>query len=274
MRLVGQERDDVRWMAVERGSDLHLLAPLSDFYADVPRWLAEAVDVSRPARTDDGWLPAAPVLEGAKILCVGLNYHAHAAESAMERPAHPDVFGRWASTLVPDGTPVPVPIGEPGLDWEGELAAIVGQTLYNATPAEVEDAIIGYTVFNDISARTHQLNAGQWMVGKNADNSGPIGPAIVTRDEISNPYELRIQTRLDGEIVQDALASMMIFDIGCVGAYLSECMTLRPGDVIATGTPAGVGAARKPPVYMQPGQLVEVEIDRIGTLSTPIVAVR
>lgn len=271
MRLVGLSNQGATWVAVERGPLVYLLASVDDFYAEPDRWLERALE---------GGLPPAPegsevrvlVPRDAKVLCAGLNYRAHAAESSMALPSYPDVFGRWASTLVPVGTPVPVPVGEPGLDWEGELAAVIGRELLHASAEEVEDAVIGFTCFNDISARRHQLNAGQWTVGKNADASGPIGPALVTRDEIPDPYGLRIQTRLDGAVVQEATTAQMIFRIGQIGAYVSECITLRPGDVIATGTPEGIGAVRKPPVYMQPGQVVEVEIERIGVLATPIVA--
>lgn len=273
MRLVGTRHEGATWIAVERGPDLYLVAPVADFYADLDHWL-ERAERGGEVRVSDRSAPlAVPVPGDAKVFCAGLNYQAHAAEASMDLPAHPDVFGRWASTLVPSGTAVPIPVGEPGLDWEGELAVIVGRRLYNASPAEVEDAVIAYTCFNDISARRHQLNAGQWTIGKNADLSGPIGPALVTRDEIPDPYVLGIRTRVDGVTMQDALTSQMIFDIGQVGAYISQCITLNPGDVIATGTPEGIGATRKPPIFMQPGQVVEVEIDGIGTLTTPIVAV-
>jgi 2-keto-4-pentenoate hydratase/2-oxohepta-3-ene-1,7-dioic acid hydratase in catechol pathway len=269
MRLVGVRHEGATWVGVERGVEIQLLAPVDEFYADPYGWLGRADDAGQ--RLGGGWDLRVPVPRDAKVLCAGLNYHAHVQEARRDVPAHPDVFGRWASTLVTSGTPVPVPTGEAGLDWEGELAVIIGRTLYRATPSEVEESVIGYTCFNDISARTHQTNAGQWTVGKNADNSGPFGPAVVTYDEIPDPYRLRIQTRLDGQVVQEAMTSQMIFNIGRIGAYVSECITLRPGDVIATGTPSGVGLARKPPVFMQPGQVVEVEITGIGVVSTPIV---
>ena len=272
MRLAGVRHEGATWVGVESGVEIRLLAPVDEFYADPYGWLSQADDVH--GRLSGGWEPQVPVPRDAKVLCAGLNYRTHAQEASRDLPTHPDVFGRWASTLVPSGTPVPVPVGEAGLDWEGELAVILGRTLHRATPAEVEEAVIGYACFNDISARTHQTNAGQWTVGKNADKSGPFGPAVVTYDEIPDPYQLQIQTRLDGQVVQEAATSQMIFNIGQIGAYISECITLRPGDVIATGTPSGVGLARKPPVFMQPGQVVEVEITGIGVLTTPIARTR
>jgi 2,4-diketo-3-deoxy-L-fuconate hydrolase len=271
MRLVGIGWQGQRWIAVERDPEIHLLTTVDEFYSDVAAWLERAKTVDQVVGSQADWELQVPVPVDAKVLCAGLNYTAHASESQMAPPAYPDVFGRWASTLAPSGAPVRVPVGEPGLDWEGELVAVLGKELTNASPDEVEAAVIGYTCFNDISARKHQLNAGQWTVGKNADGSGPMGPALVTRDEIPDPYALRIQTRLDGEVMQDAPTSDMIFSIGQIGSYISECITLRPGDVIATGTPEGVGAIRKPPKYMQPGQVVEVAIEGIGVLTTPIL---
>ena len=272
MRLTGVEFEGSVWVAVLHGSDVRLVAQVDVFYRDVDRYLAEArADLAGLASlTSVAYRP--PVPATAKVLCAGLNYRAHAAEANQALPAHPDIFGRWASTLVSSGTAVPIPKGEDGLDWEGELAVVVGSVLHHASPEEVQASIVGYTCFNDLSARTHQLNAGQWTIGKNADKSGPIGPALVTPDEIGDPYQLRIRTLVDGVVMQDAMTSQMLFTIGQIGAYASDCMTLHPGDVIATGTPEGIGLTRTPPVLLQPGQVVEVEIDRIGTLTTPIVA--
>lgn len=272
MRLTGVEFDGRVWVAVTGGAGLRLLAEVDEFYSDIDRFLAQARSANDDGPVLTSGVQRPPVPATAKVLCAGLNYRAHAAESSQAVPAYPDIFGRWASTLVSAGTAVPVPAGEDGLDWEGELAVVIGKTLYQATPEQVQESILGYTCFNDLSARTHQLNAGQWTIGKNADKSGPIGPALVTADEVGDPYQLRIRTLVDGVVMQDAMASQMLFNIGQLGAYASECLTLRPGDVIATGTPEGVGLTRKPPVLLQPGQVVDVEIDRIGTLTTPIAA--
>jgi len=163
-----------------------------------------------------------------------------------------------------------VPTTEPGLDWEGELAAVVGATLKNATAEEVEASVVGYTILNDLSARLHQRATVQWAIGKNADGSAPLGPVLITPDELGDPYALRLVTRVDGETMQDGSTGDMIFRAGRIGAYASETMTLRPGDVISTGTPHGIGSTRTPPVFLTAGRTVEVEIERIGVLRTPI----
>lgn len=272
MRLIGVLFDREFWVARELATGVALVGGVDSFYADITAGLSRARALTEGDVVDGPWSHVVPVPATAKVLCAGLNYRAHAAEAAMQTPAYPDLFGRWARTLVASNEPVPVPSGEPGLDWEGELVAVVGAPLRDATPDEVESAILGYTCFNDLTARTHQKAAKQWAVGKNADRSGPLGPAVVTRDELTNPYDLRLRTRVDGITVQDANTSEMIFRIGQIGSFASECMTLEPGDLIATGTPQGVGAARTPPVFLQPGQVVEVEIENIGTLVTPIVS--
>lgn len=268
MRLTGVDVNGATWVAVEVDGGVSLLAPVDEFFADVEAHLASAR--GRQAADAASYLPAVPVPRGAKVLCAGLNYVNHAAESRRELPKKPDIFARWSSTLVPHGASVPLPTGEPGLDWEGELAAIVGRPLKNATPEEVEAGILGYTILNDLSARLHQRATGQWCVGKNADRSAPFGPAIVTRDEIPDPYALRLETRVEGVVMQSALTGEMIFRVGQIGAYASETMTLQPGDVISTGTPSGVGSARTPPLFLTAGQRVEIEIETIGILSTPI----
>jgi 2-keto-4-pentenoate hydratase/2-oxohepta-3-ene-1,7-dioic acid hydratase in catechol pathway len=203
---------------------------------------------------------------------VGLNYRMHAKEAGLPIPEHPAFFGRWTVSLVSDGTPVPVPRGEPGLDWEVELAAVVGRPLSRADPESALAGVFGYAAFNDLSAREHQMHSRLWTLGKNADRSGPFS-AVVTADEVGDPREgLRLRTRVNGETVQDASTADMIFSVGEVLAYLSEVMTLNPGDVIATGTPQGVGFKRSPPRYLGPGDTVAVEIERVGAVANPIVA--
>jgi 2,4-diketo-3-deoxy-L-fuconate hydrolase len=270
MRLVGIRVDDRPWVGVEVSSGVAPVASVDTFYSDVEAHL----EIARAKGANDGgsYPAAVPVPESAKVLCAGLNYVNHAAESNKELPKHPDVFARWASTLVATGVTVPLPTNEPGLDWEGELAAVIGVSLKDATPAEVEAGVLGYTALNDLSARIHQRATGQWTIGKNADLSAPIGPAIVTSDEISDPYSLKLETRVDGEVMQSTITGEMLFRIGQIGAYASETMTLRPGDVISTGTPQGVGSARKPAIFLTTGQVVEIEIESIGILSTPIGA--
>jgi len=182
-----------------------------------------------------------PVPAAARVLCVGLNYPAHVAEGTFQRPTHPSVFGRWTRSLTVSGTPAPVPSGEQGLDWEGELVAVVGQTLKNVSAVEALQAVFGYAAFNDLTARQTQHRTTQWTVGKNADQSGPMSE-IVTADEVGDPRDgLRIITCVNGEIMQDGNTADMIFSVGDILAYLSETMTLYPGDLVVTGTPNGVG---------------------------------
>ena len=212
-----------------------------------------------------------PVPAAARVLCVGLNYPAHVAEGTFQRPTHPSVFGRWTRSLTVSGTPAPVPSGEQGLDWEGELVAVVGQTLKNVSAVEALQAVFGYAAFNDLTARQTQHRTTQWTVGKNADQSGPMSE-IVTADEIGDPRDgLRIITCVNGEIMQDGNTADMIFSVGDILAYLSETMTLYPGDLVVTGTPNGVGYTRRPPRLLQPGDEVTVEIERVGSIRTPIV---
>lgn len=270
MRLTGVINEGDPWVAVVLDGGNAPVLPVSEFWSDLTAGLARAGEKTAADVVD--LPPAVLVPPTAKVLCAGLNYVNHAAESKKELPAHPDVFARWASTLVTSGTSVPVPRTEPGLDWEGELAAVVGAELKDATPEEVEAAIVGFTCLNDLSARLHQRATAQWTIGKNADRSAPVGPVLVTPDELGDPYALRLRTRVNGQTMQDGTTADMIFRVGRIGAYASETMTLRPGDVISTGTPQGVGSARRPPVFLTPGDVVEVEIDGIGVLSTPIVA--
>jgi 2-keto-4-pentenoate hydratase/2-oxohepta-3-ene-1,7-dioic acid hydratase in catechol pathway len=173
--------------------------------------------------------------------------------------------------LVSTGAPVPVPSGEPGLDWEVELAVVVGQPMARVDPDTALTGVLGYAAFNDLSAREHQMHSRLWTLGKNADRSGPLS-AIVTADEVGDPRNgLRLTTRVNGEFVQDSSTADMIFSVGEILAYLSEVMTLNPGDVVATGTPEGVGFKRTPPRYLTAGDVVEVEIERIGSVANPIV---
>jgi 2-keto-4-pentenoate hydratase/2-oxohepta-3-ene-1,7-dioic acid hydratase in catechol pathway len=213
-----------------------------------------------------------PVTPAARVLCVGLNYAEHVAEGTFQRPACPAVFGRWTRSLTVSGTSAPVPAGEQGLDWEGELVAVIGRTLKGVSAADALEAVFGYAAFNDLTARRTQHSTTQWTVGKNADQSGPLSE-IVTADEVGDPGDgLRIVTRVNGEIMQDGSTADMIFGVGEILAYLSQTMTLYPGDLVVTGTPNGVGYTRTPPRFLHPGDEVTVEIERVGSVRTPIVA--
>jgi 2-keto-4-pentenoate hydratase/2-oxohepta-3-ene-1,7-dioic acid hydratase in catechol pathway len=272
VKLVGIRTGRRVEVAVQIDDRVTPIAEVSDFYAD----LEASLEVARKVTAGD--LPVAevelapPVPPSARVICIGLNYRAHAAEGGFTPPDHPTVFGRWVASLTAGETPAPVPANEPGLDWEGEVAAVVGQPLTDVDPATAAAGVLGYATFNDLTARTAQKLTAQWTLGKNGDRSGPMGP-LVTADEVGDPADgLRVVTRVNGETVQDGDTRDMIFSVGELLSRISRTFTLFPGDVIATGTPEGVGYVRTPPWLLQPGDVVEVEIDRLGVLRTPIVS--
>jgi 2,4-didehydro-3-deoxy-L-rhamnonate hydrolase len=250
-------------------SKLAPLGPLEQFWVN-PEQAVTACAGDVLDLTDLTLLP--PVPAAARVLCVGLNYPAHVAEGTFTRPSHPSVFGRWTRSLTVSGTAAPVPTGEQGLDWEGELVAVIGRKSKDVSATEGLDAVFGYAVFNDLTARDTQHRTTQWTVGKNADQSGPMSE-IVTADEVGDPASgLRIVTRVNGDVVQDGTTADMIFSVGEIVAYLSRTMTLYPGDLIVTGTPNGVGYARQPPRFLHPGDEVTVTIHGVGSIRTPIIA--
>ncbi|AEI62005.1 fumarylacetoacetate hydrolase family protein [Corallococcus macrosporus] len=211
--------------------------------------------------------------EPGKFLCLGLNYVAHASEATYETPRHPVVFTRLPSSLLAHEEPLVVPTCSEQLDYEAELAVVVGRAGRNIPKARALEWVAGYTLFNDGSIRDYQKRTHQWTIGKNFDGTGPLGPELVTPDELpEGARDLRIQMRVNGELLQDATTSDMIFDVATVLADLSEAMTLQPGDVIAMGTPSGVGAARKPPRFLRAGDVCEVSVERIGVLRNPVVS--
>jgi 2-keto-4-pentenoate hydratase/2-oxohepta-3-ene-1,7-dioic acid hydratase in catechol pathway len=213
-----------------------------------------------------------PIPDPDKILCLGLNYREHASEAVMEVPAAPILFAKFRNALVGSGAPVELPAASAKVDYEGELAVVIGRRCKHVAARDALAVVGGYMPINDISARDLQLQTPQWTAGKAPDTFAPCGPALVTPDEVGDPQSLTLITRLNGEVVQEASTSQMIFTIAETIAFISRVITLEPGDIIATGTPAGVGHARRPPVYLKPGDQVEVEISGIGTLRTPVVA--
>ena len=214
-----------------------------------------------------------PPVIPTKIVCVGLNYADHASESNMEPPALPTIFSRFASTLVGPYDPILLPRVSAALDFEGELAVVIGtRGRYIAKP-DALDHVAGYSVFNDATIRDYQLRTPQWTIGKNFDGTGPFGPVLATADALPpGASGLAIETRLNGEVMQRSKTDQLIFDVATLIATVSEAMTLEPGDVIITGTPAGVGAARKPPRFMVAGDVCEVEIEGIGTIVNRIAS--
>ena len=215
-------------------------------------------------------LPVVP--NPSKIVCMGLNYADHAAEGGNARPEYPSFFLRGPSSMVGHLAPLVRPKVSTKLDYEAELAVIIGKRARHLTAANALDCVAGYSCFNDGSLRDYQRKSGQWTIGKNFDDSGPFGPWLVTPDELPpGGAGLRIQSRLNGKVMQDANTKDFLWDVVESLRIITECMTLEPGDVIITGTPAGVGYARNPPVWMAPGDVCEIEIEGIGTLSNPII---
>ncbi len=215
---------------------------------------------------------AAPVPRPGKIICIGLNYRDHAEESGMPIPEQPIIFSKFGSCAIGSGESVIVPKGSQELDFEAELAVVIGRRAKNVSRERAMEHVFGYTNFNDVSARDFQFADGQWQRGKSCDTFAPMGEYIATADEIADPHSLRIRFRLNGETMQDSTTAQMIFGIPELIEFLSWNITLEPGDVIATGTPPGVGFARKPPVFMKPGDVAEVEIDGLGTLTNTIAS--
>ncbi|WP_043363495.1 fumarylacetoacetate hydrolase family protein [Belnapia sp. F-4-1] len=212
-----------------------------------------------------------PVLRPGKVICIGLNYVDHAKEGGNPIPDYPAVFLRAATSLVGPGQAILRPAASEKLDYEAELAIVIGKPALRVHEAEALGHVAGYSCFNDGSLRDYQRKSTQWTMGKNFDATGAFGPEIVTPDELpEGAHGLRITTRLNGRTLQDGNTRDMIFGVARTVAILSEVMTLEPGDVIITGTPAGVGYPRKPPVFMQPGDTCEIEIEGIGLLSNPV----
>lgn len=233
--------------------------------------LADALSKGDRIEGDIQYLP--PFAASGKIICVGLNYRAHSAESGYEQPDYPTVFARFTSSLIGHQAAIVRPDMSDTLDFEGELVAVIGKTGFKIDKQDALDYVAGYSIFNDGSVREYQHLTPQWTVGKNFDATGGFGPAFVTADELPKGcLGLTLETRLNGNVVQHARIDDMVFGVADLVSILSASMTLEPGDLIVTGTPSGVGASRKPPLYMRPGDVCEVEIEGIGTLVNPIAS--
>lgn len=211
-----------------------------------------------------------PIASPEKIICVGLNYIDHCHETGMEPPKSPVIFSKYANALTGHNTAVEIPINSNEVDFEAELAIVIGKEAKHVSEEEAEEFVFGYTIMNDVSARDLQFADGQWSRGKTADTFAPTGPYVVTRDEIGNPHDLAISLTLNGETMQDSNTSNLIFKIPQIVSFLSQSMTLKPGDLIATGTPPGVGMGRSPKVWLKDGDQMDVTIEKIGTLSNHV----
>jgi 2-keto-4-pentenoate hydratase/2-oxohepta-3-ene-1,7-dioic acid hydratase in catechol pathway len=274
MRIVGIRRGDTVEVASlsDDDAEVTVVAPLEQFWADA------AGHLSRPSTGPT--LPAAdvtfvpPVLPEARVICIGLNYLKHVAEGSFrheELPEHPTLFARWTRSLTVGGAEVPVPSDEDGVDWEGEIVAWVGKTLVDAKPEEALDAVVGYSTFNDLTSRRAQKLTSQWILGKNGDRSGPLGPMVPAAEVGDLRDGLHVQTRVNGTTVQDGRTDEMVYTVGDTLALISRTFTLQPGDLLATGTPSGVGYARTPTWLLRPGDVVEVEVERLGVLRNTVV---
>jgi 2-keto-4-pentenoate hydratase/2-oxohepta-3-ene-1,7-dioic acid hydratase in catechol pathway len=232
---------------------------------------AHRADAVKIPRKDAKFL--APVVDPRKIVCVGLNYRDHAAESGAAIPKEPILFSKFPTALIGHGESIVLPRVSDEVDYEAELVIVVGKKGRHLTKENALAHVAGYSVGHDVSARDWQLkkDGKQWMVGKTFDTFAPVGPTLVTADEVPDPGNLLIRLRLNSQTMQDSSTNQLIFSVADVMIYLSQVFTLEPGDLIFTGTPPGVGVARKPPVFLKNGDVVEVEIEGLGVLSNPVV---
>ena len=214
----------------------------------------------------------APVPRPGKLICIGLNYRDHAAESNMPIPERPIIFSKFSTCVIAPGEAVVIPPTSQQVDYEAELAVVIGRRAKNVKATRAIDYVLGYTAFNDVSARDFQFADGQWQRGKSCDTFAPMGQTIVTTDQITDPHKLSIKLVLNGQTMQDSNTDQLIFGVPELIEFLTESITLEPGDVIATGTPPGVGFARKPPVFLKPGDQMEVLIEGMGGLGNPVLA--
>ena len=252
------------------------------------RWLQKAREVFDSIERDEsaleqakakGWLvPArdaywfAPVPRPGKVICIGLNYRDHAKEANLPVPDKPVVFSKFSSAVIAPGEPVVIPAVSQKVDYEAELAVVIGRRAKNVSADRAYEYVLGYTAFNDVTARDFQFADGQWQRGKSCDTFAPMGQSLVTTDAIPDPHKLAIKLTLNGEIMQDSNTDQLIFSVPRLIEFISQSITLEPGDVIATGTPSGVGFARKPPVFLKPGDEMEVLIEGMGGLGNPVIA--
>jgi 2-keto-4-pentenoate hydratase/2-oxohepta-3-ene-1,7-dioic acid hydratase in catechol pathway len=228
---------------------------------------------------EKGWLvPSkdaywfAPVPRPGKIICIGLNYRDHAAESNMPIPEKPVMFSKFSNCVIAPGEPVVLPTTSQQVDYEAELAVVIGRRAKHVAADRAYDYVLGYTAFNDVSARDFQFADGQWQRGKSCDTFAPMGQTIVTTDTIPDPHKLSIKLVLNGQTMQDSNTDQLIFGVPALIEFITQSITLEPGDVIATGTPPGVGFARKPPVFLKPGDQMEVLIEGMGGIGNPVVS--
>jgi acylpyruvate hydrolase len=280
VRIIHFETGSVRGIAADDGSGWHGLTEReTGFPATLPELIARGTDLSRTGRhllSKPGIdlnavriLP--PVPKPPKILCVGLNYDDHLQESGLEKPTYPEIFARFSTSLIAHKEPILRPRESSTLDYESELAVVIGRGGRRIDRDKALDHVAGYSLFNDATIRDFQLRTPQWTMGKNFNATGAFGPWLVTPDAVPpGAHGLRIQGRLNGRVMQESSTDLLIFSVPMLIAMISVAMNLEPGDVIITGTPGGIGATRKPPVFMKPNDVFEVEIQSLGVLSNPV----
>ena len=254
--------------------DGDVLIPLA--CADVGEMLAAGGSVAereRPSPVPAAEADFAPVVpRPSKVICVGLNYRAHILETGRELPQYPTLFAKFADSLLGARDELVLPSVSERVDWEAELGVIIGRPVYRATPEQAAGAIAGYTVINDVSMRDWQYRTLQWLQGKMFERSTPAGPYLVTADEVANVADLEVRCEVDGAVMQQSRTSDLLFGPAQIAAYASQVITLKPGDLIATGTPGGIGDARKPPVYLRPGNVLRTWIEGLGECVNHCVA--
>jgi acylpyruvate hydrolase len=280
MRIIHFERGGVRGIASDEGSGWHGATQRDGgFPGTLPELIAQGADLSGIGRSLrqspeidlNGVRVLPPVPVPPKILCVGLNYDDHLEESGLKKPAYPEIFARFATSLIAHQEAIRRPRESIALDYEAELAVVIGKPGRRISQEQSLDHVVGYSLFNDATVRDFQLRTPQWTMGKNFDGTGSFGPWLVTPDAVPPAARgLRIQGRLNGRVMQDSRTDLLIFSVPALIEMISVAMSLERGDVIITGTPGGVGAARKPPVFMKPGDIFEVEIEGIGVLTNPV----
>jgi 2-keto-4-pentenoate hydratase/2-oxohepta-3-ene-1,7-dioic acid hydratase in catechol pathway len=239
--------------------------PMRELLARGPR---TARPVAEHPRSGIQPLPAVP--DPGKIMCIGRNYREHAAEQGAQAPEAPLVFAKYSSALITDGEPIRLPPLTERVDWESELVAVIGRRCRRVSEAEAWGVVAGYTVMNDVSARDLQRGDGQWTRAKSLDTFAPLAAELVSADEIHDPHELPIRCWVNEQLMQDSSTGNMIHTIPKLVGHLSQAFTLEPGDLIATGTPAGVGAFRDPPVFLRTGDVVRCQVDGVATLENPV----
>ena len=274
MRFVSYETDGQPGAGIVDGDVVLPLVGVSELGRETPTELLAAPPVDETRRLNLTDVRLRPVIPSpGKIICVGLNYLAHVTESGRTVPEYPALFPKFATSLVGPFDPIRRPVESEQLDYEAELAFVIGRPARRVAPEEALDVVAGFTVANDVTVRDYQYRSHQWMQGKAWDATTPLGPTLVTPDEVGGDARgLRISLTLNGRVMQDSTTDLMIHDVATLVSIISTFTTLMPGDVVLTGTPAGVGIRREPAVFLQPGDVVTVEVEHIGHITNEVVS--